>query len=103
MRLRSLNLRTYLIFSYLALILLLTVGMWFIDDYYMHRLAQSTLALENRGAQNLTNANLQLSESMIRSLGEYIVKDKAEDVARELAHFFKGEKSYNYEQIRQDP
>ena len=37
------------------------------------------------------------------AVGEYIIQDKAEDVARELAHYFKGNKAYDYAQIRRNP
>jgi class 3 adenylate cyclase/HAMP domain-containing protein len=99
---RSLSIRTYLLFSYLLLILLLTVGMWAIADHFLKQLANSTLALENTSAQELTGANTQMSEQIIRALGEYIVKDKAEDVARELAHYFTRKKNYNYGRIRRN-
>ena len=40
---------------------------------------------------------------ILTGVGEYIIQDKAEDVARELAHYFKGKKSYDYAQIRHNP
>ena len=53
--------------------------------------------------KDATAANVQLSEKILTQVGEYIVQDKAEDVARELAHYFKGKKTYDYAQIRRNP
>ncbi len=103
MRFRSFGIRTYLLLSYLALILLLTVGMWAIARHYMLRLTAHNLKMEDDSIREVTRANVQLSEEILTRVGEYIVQDKAEDAARELAHFFKGKKSYDYSRIRRDP
>ncbi len=103
MQLRSLSIRTYLLLSYLALILLLTVGMWAIARHFMVRLTTHNLKLADTNIQEVTQADAQLSEQILTRVGEYIVQDKAEDAARELAHFFKGKKSYDYAQIRRNP
>ena len=103
MQLRSLSIRTYLLLSYLALILLLTVGMWAIANHFMYKLTERNLTLADASMQEVTTANVQLSEKILTRVGEYIIQDKAEDVARELAHYFKGKKSYDYAQIRHNP
>jgi len=103
MALRSLSIRTYLLLSYLALILLLTVGMWAIANHFMYKLTERNLKLADASLHEITAADVQLSEKILTRVGEYIVQDKAEDVARELAHYFKGKKSYDYAQIRHNP
>jgi len=103
MPLRSLSIRTYLLLSYLALILLLTAGMWAIANHFIYKLTDRNLALAGASMQEVTTANVQLSEKILTRVGEYIIQDKAEDVARELAHYFKGRKNYDYAQIRNNP
>ena len=92
MRPRSLSIRTYLLLSYLALILLLTVGMWAIANHFMYKLTERNLTLAAASMQEITAADVQLSKNILTGVGEYIIQDKAEDVARELAHHFKGKK-----------
>ena len=103
MRPRSLSIRTYLLLSYLALILLLTVGMWAIANHFMYKLTERNLTLAAASMQEITAADVQLSKNILTGVGEYIIQDKAEDVARELAHHFKGKKGYDYAQIRHNP
>ncbi len=103
MPLRSLSIRTYLLFSYLALILLLIAGMAVVEDYATDVLLARSLKTSGQAMQTATAANIQVSKKILTAVGEYIVQDKAEDVARELAHYFKGKKSYDYAQIRHNP
>ncbi len=99
----NLSIRTYLLSSYLVLILLLGLGMWAIADRYMDKLTGQDLIIANKAVQNVTSGNLLLSEQILTRMGEYVVKDKAEDVARELPYVLAGRKSYNYAQLRRDP
>ncbi len=103
MRLRSLSIRTYLIFSYMALVLLFTLWMGAVSDYSTDLLLSRSMETAETSLKDATAANLQLSEKILTGVGEYIVQDKAEDVARELAHYFKGKKTYDYAQIRRNP
>ena len=43
------------------------------------------------------------SDHILTQIGEYIVQDKAEDVARELAYVLRGKKTYDYAKLRRDP
>jgi class 3 adenylate cyclase len=97
------RLRTYLVLSYLAVILVMSVGMWAIFDRFMDRLTSRTLTLADTAANNVTAANGRVAEQVLTTMGEYVVQDKAEDVARELAHLLAGRKAYNYDQLRRDP
>jgi len=97
------RLRTYLVLSYLAVILVMSVGMWAIFDRFMERLTSRTLALADTAADNVTAANGRVAEHVLTNMGEYVVRDKAEDVARELAHLLAGKKAYDYDQLRRDP
>ena len=96
------KLRTYLLLSYLALIVILGVGVWFIDDYVMHDLTKSAVNIADRAVSHVTEANVRYSDHNLTRVGEYIVQDKAEDVARELAYILGGQKTYDYAKLRRD-
>ena len=86
------RLRTYLILSYLALIALLFVGGWFIDAQVLGELTKSAIKIAHQAVSDVTATNIQYSDRILTRMGEYVVKDKAEDVARELAYTGKGKK-----------
>ena len=87
------RLRTYLILSYLALIAILFVGAWFIDAHVMGKLTKSSIHIADQAVSNVTASHVQHSDDILTRMGEYVVKDKAEDVARELAYVLKGKKA----------
>jgi len=97
------SIRTHLLLSYLGLILLLTFGMWAIDDRILDQMTRRNLSFSEEGAVALTAANYQLAEQILTAYGEYIVEDKARDVAKELAHVLGGHKTYNYQELRRNP
>jgi class 3 adenylate cyclase/HAMP domain-containing protein len=97
------TIRTYLTLSYLALILLLTLGMWAISDRYLAKMTTRDLALAEEALLQATAANYQYAKQVLTQLGEYVVKDKAEDVARELAYVLKGIPTNDYTKLRQNP
>jgi len=96
------KLRTYLVLSYLALIVILGIGAWFIDDYVMRDLTKSAINIADRAIGQVTEANVRYSDHILTRVGEYIVQDKAEDVARELAYVLGGKKTYDYAKLRRD-
>jgi hypothetical protein len=95
------RLRSYLVISYLTVILVMSVGMWAIFDRFMERLTSRTLALADTAANNVTAANGRVAEQVLTTMGEYVVRDKAEDVARELA--FCWQKRLRLDQLRGIP
>ncbi|MHB8068065.1 MAG: adenylate/guanylate cyclase domain-containing protein [Desulfobaccales bacterium] len=97
------SIRTHLLLSYLGLILLLILGIWIVDDRILDQMTQRNLNFADEGAVAITAANYQVSKQILTAYGEYIIEDKAQDVARELAHVLKGRKSYDYEKLRRDP
>ncbi|MCK9375817.1 MAG: hypothetical protein M0P73_06685 [Syntrophobacterales bacterium] len=97
------RLRSYLILSYLALIAILGVGAWCIDGYVMHDITRHAINIADQALNNVTTANIQHSDRILTRMGEYVVKDKAEDVARELAYVLKGKKTDDYDKLRRDP
>jgi class 3 adenylate cyclase/HAMP domain-containing protein len=97
------KLRTYLLLSYLALIAILGIGAWFIDDYVMRDLTKSAITIADRAVYEVTQANVRHSDHILTQVGEYIVQDKAEDVARELGYVLGGKRTYDYAKLRRDP
>jgi class 3 adenylate cyclase/HAMP domain-containing protein len=97
------KLRTYLILSYLALIAILATGAWLIDQHVMRDLTRSAIRIANQAVSQVTEANVQYSDRILTRMGEYVVRDKAQDVARELTYILGGKKTYNYAQLRRNP
>ncbi|MGA9753860.1 MAG: adenylate/guanylate cyclase domain-containing protein [Desulfobaccales bacterium] len=97
------RLRTYMIMSYLALIAILIVGAWFINAHVLGGLTKSAIKIADQALNNVTATNIQHSDRVLTVMGEYVVKDKAEEVARELAYVLKGKKTDDYAKLRQDP
>jgi class 3 adenylate cyclase/HAMP domain-containing protein len=97
------RLRTYLILSYLALIVILSAGAWFIDAHVMGELTKSSIKIADQAVSNVTSDHVLHSDRILTQMGQYIVKDKAEDVARELAYILKGKKLDDYAKLRRDP
>jgi class 3 adenylate cyclase len=103
MRLRTLSIRTCLLLSYLALILLLTVGMWGVADRFLKRLKDRALSVAVQSVHQVTEAQVQASTQVLTRLGEYVVCDKAEDAARDLAHLLARRNLKDYAALRRDP
>jgi class 3 adenylate cyclase/HAMP domain-containing protein len=97
------RLRTYLILSYLALITILFIGAWFIDAHVMGELTKSSIKIADQAVNQVTEAHVLHSDRILTQMGQYVVRDKAEDVARELAYVLKGKKIDNYARLRRDP
>jgi class 3 adenylate cyclase/HAMP domain-containing protein len=97
------RLRTYLILSYLALIALLVVGAWVIDARVLGELSKSAIKIADQAVGHVTDANVLHSDRILTVMGQYVVRDKAEDVARELAYFLKGKTRTDYARLRRDP
>jgi class 3 adenylate cyclase/HAMP domain-containing protein len=97
------RLRTYLILSYAALIVILSVGAWLIDTHVMDELTKSSIRIADQAVSNVTDDHVLHSDRILTLMGQYVVKDKAEDVARELAYVLKGKKLDDYAKLRRDP
>ncbi len=97
------SIRTYLTLSYVVLIVILSLGAWFMAERYLNRLADRASAISSTAMETVTKANQKVANRVLTSLGEYIVKDKAEDAARELAYLLKGQKNFDYAAIRRNP
>ena len=97
------SIRTSLVLSYLALVILLTVGMLAGVDWVGKKLRRHNLAFAEDGVHKITAANLQISESVLRRYGEFAVEDFADGVAVELTYLLGNKKSFDYAAMRRDP
>jgi class 3 adenylate cyclase/HAMP domain-containing protein len=97
------GIRTYLTLSYLTIIILLLLGAWTVADRVLARVTESNVKFAEDGALKIATANYQLSKEVLTNLGEYVVRDKAMDVARELSLLLAGKKHHDYARIRRDP
>jgi class 3 adenylate cyclase len=96
------SIRTKLLISYMVLILVPALGMWFVDDWILNKLTQKNIIYAEEGVEEVSNANYQLSKKMLTTYGQYIIEDKAQDVASELSYLLRGKKTYNYKEIRRN-
>jgi class 3 adenylate cyclase/HAMP domain-containing protein len=96
------SIRTSLILSYLALVLLLTLGLVAGADWMGDKLHHQNVALAEDNVDKLTQANLQHSEEILKKYGEFSVEDIAKFLAREVSHVLGKKKSYNYREIRKN-
>ena len=92
------KLRTYLILSYLALVAILTAGTWFIINFVMGDFTKHTVHIADNAVKQVTAEHVKYSDNVLTSMGKYVVRDKAADVARELKYILQGYKHYNYAQ-----
>ncbi|MFZ5452526.1 MAG: adenylate/guanylate cyclase domain-containing protein [Thermodesulfobacteriota bacterium] len=96
------SIRTQLLLSYLILSLLLILGIWIVDDQILERMTQKNLLFAEENVGAITNANDQLAAQILTHYGQYIIEDKAADVATELAYVLKGQKPFNYQELRRN-
>ena len=97
------SIRTSLVLSYLALVVLLTLGMLAGADWVGRQLRHQNMTFAGEGVQNITRANLKISEEVLRKYGEFAVEDTANTIARELAAILATKKSLDHAAIRRDP
>jgi class 3 adenylate cyclase/HAMP domain-containing protein len=97
------RLRTYLILSYLALIAILSAGAWLIDAHVMGELTKSAIKIADQAVGQVTVDHVLHSDRILTLMGEYVVRDKAQDVARELSYVLKGKKLDDYAKLRRNP
>jgi len=97
------SIRTRILLSYLLLISMLILGLWVVAERVMEKVAAGNLRFAEQGVRAITTADYQMAKQILTNYGEYIVEDKAQDVAKELAYALAGRKTYNYEEMRRDP
>jgi class 3 adenylate cyclase len=103
MRMHTFSIRTCLLLSYLALILLLTLGMWAMAARFLDRLTARAEAVAGYAVHQVTEAQLQASTQILTQMGEYVVRDKAEDAVKDLKYLLARKNIKDYASLRQDP
>ena len=96
------SIRTQLLLSYLILIFLLILGIWLVDDQILDRMERENLIFAEEGVLALNAADNRVAEQILTAYGKYVIQDKAEDVANEMAYVLGGKKTYDYQAMRRD-
>ncbi|MFZ5452523.1 MAG: adenylate/guanylate cyclase domain-containing protein [Thermodesulfobacteriota bacterium] len=95
------SIRTYLVLSYLALILL-TLGLAELFDHIALKLTEQNQVIVRDNLEALTAANYQLAEEFLTAYAERLVETKAEAAAMEVSFLIGGRKTYNYQELRRN-
>lgn len=97
------KIRTYLIVSYIVILVILAGGMLAISDITVCSISKSNLQATQQALGQLNLSNYQLSEKILTRYGEQLVDAKAEETASALSSVLAGKGPYDYEQMRKDP
>ena len=79
------KIRTRLMLSYLAIILLTTVGMVFLANKMVDRLTSENLDTASEAVSTLAKADNDLSEKILTKFGEKLVETKGHEAAALLS------------------
>jgi len=88
------TIRAHLLLSYLGLICFLTLGIWLVAESLLERFRWSARASPKRAYWTLDPHQLPANRGRcLTSIGQLVVKDKAEDVARDWGNVLRGRKT----------
>ena len=96
------KIRTYLTLSYVAIIVMIAVGMAVVVELTLGTVSHRNLLSAEHAVKKITNRNQEMSEKILTAYGEKVVEAEAEEVAREVAILLGGRDTYNYERLRAD-
>ncbi len=74
-----------------------------VGDYSTDLLLARSMETAEKALKEASASNIKESEEILTAVGEYIIRDKAQDVIRELPYVLPKQKPYNYAQLRRDP
>lgn len=94
------RIRTYLTFSYLVIAFLVAFGASIQAEWIINKFAKENVYAAEQAIKSFTEANLLLSENLLRLYGMRIVEMKADEVASSLSNGLAGKFNYDYEQLR---
>ena len=97
------TIRTYITLSYLLLIILMALGMWFTAHSLATRLTQDSLQNSRRGVERTIAATSQIAEEVLTTYGEALVDSRVAGLGRGLANRLKGRDLKDYAALRRDP
>jgi class 3 adenylate cyclase/HAMP domain-containing protein len=96
------SIRTYLILSYIALVLLLISGAYALAEWSLNRLTTESMTLAEDGVIKASVSNYEAYKKAITDNMEKIIEATAAEVADQLSYILKGQKPYNYAELRKD-
>jgi serine phosphatase RsbU (regulator of sigma subunit) len=96
------SIRTHLILAFLGIILLMALGVLLVAALIAERSKAHTIIFAEELVNQIEAANYRLSQEVLTRYGEFMVEEKAEHVAKELAGLLGGRKTYNYAKLRRD-
>lgn len=96
------KIRTRLMLSYLAIILLTTVGMVFLANKMVDRLTSENLDTASEAVSALAKADNDLSERILTKFGEKLVETKGHEAAALLSLEFSKRDLQDYDVLRKD-
>ncbi len=97
------TIRRYLTASYLILVILMTLGMWFTAHRLARKLTTTGLKNANRDAQRSIEATSRIAEEVLTTYGEALVDNKVEGLSKGLALRLRGRNLKDYAALRRDP
>jgi class 3 adenylate cyclase/HAMP domain-containing protein len=97
------TIRTYLTLSYLLLIILMGLGMWFTAHRLADQLARDSLENAQRGVQRTISSTTRIAEEVLTTYGEALVDSRVAAMSRGLANRLQGRDLKHYAALRQDP
>jgi class 3 adenylate cyclase len=97
------TIRTYLTLSYLFLIILMGLGMWFTAHRLADQLTRDSLQNAQRGVQRTITSTSHIAEEVLTTYGEALVDSRVAGMSRGLVQRLKGRDLKNYAALRQDP
>ena len=97
------TIRSYLTLSYLFLIILMGLGMWFTAHRLADQLTRDSLQNAQRGVQRTITSTTRIAEEVLTTYGEALVDSRVAAMSRGLANRLKGRDLKNYAALRQDP
>jgi class 3 adenylate cyclase/HAMP domain-containing protein len=96
------SIRNYLIFSYLALVLLLMAGVYGLAEWGFNRLTRHNMTLAEDAIIKGSVASYEAYKKAITDEQEKIIEATAQEVADQMSFILKGQKPYNYTKLRKD-
>ena len=79
------TIRTYLTLSYLFLIILMALGMWFTAHRLADKLTHDSLQNAQRGVQRTITSTSRIAEEVLTTYGEALVDSRVAGMSRGLA------------------
>ena len=96
------SIRTHLILAFLGITLLMALGFFLIGNWLAEISKADTISFARALVKKNEAANYRLSEQVLTRYGEFMVQEKAENVASELSHLLREKKYRNYRELRRD-